>query len=70
MTAKEYHLHKMHEKYFQKKQQIISLINDLAIEMQNETVAFDKNDFLIEHEVKFSTNKFNIVFSFKDVRCS
>ena len=55
-------------KYNQEKNLIITLINDLALQMQGDSEKEDENDFLTNHKVEMETNKFDISFSFQDVR--
>jgi hypothetical protein len=55
-------------KYNQEKNQIIGLINDLALKMQEDSKKENKDDFLVNHKVAMETNKFEITFSFQDVR--
>jgi len=57
-------------KYAQEKDQILTLINDLALKMQNDSIADNPNDYLTGHSISMETNKFAINFSFKDVRHS
>lgn len=55
-------------KYNQEKNLIITLINDLAIKMQEDSKKLNENDFLTNHKVEIGTNKFDISFSFQDVK--
>lgn len=54
-------------KYNQEKNQILTLINDLARKMMEDSKAENPQDYLTEHSVRMETNQFEITFSFKSV---
>lgn len=57
------------DRYNQEKNQIITLINDLALKMQEDSMKLDNLDPITRHEVSMSTNMFDVSFSFQDVGC-